>query len=189
MDTKIAYLRRLTADAERVLGELTRAIAGAEARLGRGPAGSPAAAPAAAGDGGGTPGTGESVDAEAEALAASPVPGVRQDTASVSAGVLAVTPEPAPEPPRPAHGPIDIVIGGGGEVVPAPAAGDGVPPPAPAGEEPIRDRIIRLAAEGKPKEAIAEAVGLPKGEVELVLSLDRASRGLGGKTKGRARRG
>jgi hypothetical protein len=135
IDTKMAYLRRLTADADRVLGDLTRAIAAADAvRRGEAP---PPLTPL-------TPPT--------------------QTELPVDAGS-----EEAPPPPPT----IDITVG---------APGTGSSPISGGGdrgeEEGLRARILRLAAEGRPKEAIADEVGMPKGEVDLVLSLERAKGGV-----------
>lgn len=45
--------------------------------------------------------------------------------------------------------------------------------PEPSDRDKTRARIMALAEDGMPPEAIAEAVGLPKGEVELMLGLGR----------------
>jgi hypothetical protein len=122
MDTKITYLRRLIADAEKVMGELNQAIAAGEA--------------------------------------------VRKGEPRPVAPATSNPPaDKVPEKPTPPKQ-VDIILGD-------------VPDRGPNGPgqdvQDIGSRILGLAAEGKPKEAIAEAVGVPKGEVELVLSLHRAS--------------
>jgi hypothetical protein len=132
MDTKIAYLRRLIADAEKVMHGLNGAIARAEgvggAAAGAPPVGSPGSAPA----GGAAP----------------------------AGGGVAPGMDPAAAPPqRPPEPLIDVVIDGA----------------AACERQVVKDRILSLSGAGKSKEAIAEAVGIPKGEVELVLSLHRAS--------------
>jgi hypothetical protein len=86
--------------------------------------------------------------------------------------------EPAPPPAAPESGPepqgrfaaepppplVDVLVGGS----------DGLPAqPFPA--EGVQGRILSLWSAGKPQEAISEEVGVPRGEVELVLSLHRAS--------------
>jgi len=131
MDTKIAYLKRLVSDAEKVLSDLNGAIARAEALAG--------------GRGGAVPGFSPGPAPEVEAASEPP------------AGSIEKLPEPL----------IDVVIDG----------------TTPMGNQGLKDRILSLSGAGKTKEAIAEAVGVPKGEVELVLSLHRASQ------KGIARNG
>ncbi len=54
----------------------------------------------------------------------------------------------------------------------------------PAGDG-MQNRILSLAKEGRAPEAIAEEVGIPKGEVELVLSLHRAKKRKTSRPKGR----
>ena len=132
MDTKIAYLKRLVADAEKVLSSLNGAIGRAEALAGGGAGGPAASSPAE--------------------------PGPAGEAASGPRGASSETP---PEPT------IEVLIDGA----------------VPAGSQALKDRILSLSGAGKTKEAIAEAVGVPKGEVELVLSLHRASQ------KGIARNG
>ena len=128
MDTKITYLRRLIADAEKVMAGLNQAIAAGEAVR----------------------------NGEPRPIAASTPPPVEPEKEKEK-GQEQVPVEKAP--PRQ----IDLTIGNG------PSAGQDSP-----GQD-LGARILSLASEGKPKEAIAEAVGVPKGEVELVLSLHRAS--------------
>jgi hypothetical protein len=139
LDTKIAYLKRLIADAERVMEGLNRALAGAAAAASTAPAAS---------------------------------------TASTAPTAPPVDPSPAAPPPAPTPAPIvDVTVGGG-------APPDDPVPPSD-GQDDIRKRIVEMAKAGKPKEAIAEEVGVPKGEVELVLSLHRATLngGRAGKSK------
>jgi len=137
MDTKIAYLRKLLAEAERVIGELDRSIACAGRAIAAAGKREDERAPAPEGE-----------KANPPAIEGSP------------------SAEKAEHPPAT----IDITIG-----EPAgSAAGSGGT--AKSAQEDVREKILRLAGEGKPKEAIVGEVGLPKGEVELVLSLHKAKK-------------
>ncbi len=121
MDTKIAYLKRLIADAEKVMERLERAMA--EWRGQRaGSSGPP-----------------------------------RHD------GLVSTAPEVTVSPPRPT---IDVLIGGSPAEISANGGG--------AARDAIAMRVLDLSRAGKSREEIASAAGIARGEVELILSLERA---------------
>jgi hypothetical protein len=153
MDTKIAYLRRLLDEAERVMGQLNRAIGEADAlRAGRA---TPAAGIAEA------PGR-EAHETVVEVSRTESMPREREALPEPLAG-----PEPAL---------VDVTVGGSpaAREVRTASSVEETTSAVPPGED-LRSRIVALSGEGKPPEAIAEALEVPKGEVELVLSLERAA--------------
>jgi hypothetical protein len=175
MNTKIAYLRQLLDEAERVVGELNGAIARAAGTAV--PPVSPAAsspglptngppAPAAPAAAARTEAEAPAKAAPAESMTETPAEGPASSGTSAATAVEAALLAPLPGDPDSVPVP---------EPVPVPATAAAEPPSKPGPEE-IQARILALAGEGKPKEAIAEALGIPKGEVDLVLRLDRASR-------------
>ena len=138
LDTKIAYLRRLIAEAERVQVDLGRAVAEAEILR-----------------------KGEPVPQAVAAPGGTPVP------------MGPESPEARDHEPRRHH--VDVIVGG----PPQPAVPEIPAAVAEGPRDALSARIVRLAEEGRPQEAIAEEVGIPKGEVELVLGLHRSRRGQG----------
>ncbi len=121
MDTKIAYLKRLIAEAERVMAGLQEGIA--EAR------GQPSTPPA-------------------RTRPEDPAP---------------IAPESSAEAPQPTT---DVLIGGS----PVKDSANG----GAAARDGLAGRVLDLWRAGKSREELAEAAGIPKGEVELILSLERA---------------
>jgi hypothetical protein len=149
MDTKIAYLRKLLAEAERVIGELDRSMAGARVAIAAGPA----------------DGKGERAPPLERAPEAAPT-GKEQPSGPLPD---AETPPSPPTTPT-----LDITVGD---------------PDKTAGTGEAREKILRLAGEGKCKEEIIEEVGLPKGEVELVLRLHGAQKAGGAREERKGPRG
>lgn len=170
IDERLAHLRDLAAQLEKRAAAELQARAQAEGRGGDREAAAPGgeARPAAAGaraeSVGSLPSPGPVPESSAEGAAAGAAPGAAVDTPEAP---------PAGEA-KPGRARKGRARTGKARAADRPAAGDGAAEePAAAGDRyaDLRQAVWRLADEGKDAVAIAEALGVPRGEVLLMLNL------------------